>query len=335
MTIGLDGEFLNFNDADVQALAEKYAPIVYHSSDESNFPTNVDWFLERTNLWFYDDSCTPDLKRKLIERPTQQQLIAQTFSDACASTEAVLSNGTRSTRKQRTFFLEDVAPEFRGGSSDSREWTTYYHAYVNDSDGITLQYWRFYAYNDATFNHGGDWEGIYVILDQVLNPTKIGLLGHQIIDYFPSADFEWEETHPRVYSEGGGHATRKRGNGIKAKGCGGGWLAGLFCHIDPSNPATYVRQECWTNGLVHWFDGRHGQTGALLNVGQKTNPMNGQVFLQYSGIWGSPGTLFESSGYWGPAYNETGMRDDGFINAWANGMKNARHEECYPAAVSR
>src|SRR5205814_422376 len=27
------------------ALATKFAPIVYHSSDESNYPVNVDWFL--------------------------------------------------------------------------------------------------------------------------------------------------------------------------------------------------------------------------------------------------------------------------------------------------
>ena len=43
--------------------------------------------------------------------------------------------------------------------------------------------------------------------------------------------------------------------------------------------------------------------------------MNGQVFLQYSGIWGSPGFLFESSGYWNLAFNETAMHGD-FITAW-------------------
>ena len=73
--------------------------------------------------------------------------------------------------------------------------------------------------------------------------------------------------------------------------------------------------------------------------------MNGQVFLQYSGIWGSPGFLFESSGYWGPAFNETGMRGDFFITAWCGGDKNDMVKngivnvniarECYPYVRSR
>jgi hypothetical protein len=37
--------------------------------------------------------------------------------------------------------------------------------------------------------------------------------------------------------------------------------------------------------------------------------MNGQRFIQYSGIWGNPGTLKIFSGYWGPAFNETGAGD--------------------------
>jgi hypothetical protein len=34
----------NIDDSLEQRLAEKYAPVIYHSSDETNFPTNVDWF---------------------------------------------------------------------------------------------------------------------------------------------------------------------------------------------------------------------------------------------------------------------------------------------------
>jgi hypothetical protein len=73
------------------------------------------------------------------------------------------------------------------------------------------------------------------------------------------------------------------------------------------------------NNSVGFCNGTVTQTGHLVNVGAKIAPMNGQVFLQYSGIWGSPGFLFESSGYWEPAFNETAMQGD-FITAGARAL---------------
>jgi hypothetical protein len=62
--------------------------------------------------------------------------------------------------------------------------------------------------------------------------------------------------------------------------------------------------------------------------------MENQVFIQYSGIWGNPGTIFFSSGYWGPAFNETTMGNDGFVTAWCAGMKSQTREECYPPQLA-
>ncbi|HMJ86849.1 MAG TPA: hypothetical protein VK504_26910, partial [Vicinamibacterales bacterium] len=76
-------------------------------------------------------------------------------------------------------------------------------------------------------------------------------------------------------------------------------------------------------------------TGPLVNVGEKLAPLNGQVFIQYSGIWGSPGTFFGTSGYWGPAFNETGMGAGRFMTAWCDGMSPAPYYECHPNAASR
>ena len=69
-----DGDGDGIADACEQALAEKFAPIIYHSSDESNYPTNVDLFLRNTSLWFYDDACTPDLKEPIRARPRRALL---------------------------------------------------------------------------------------------------------------------------------------------------------------------------------------------------------------------------------------------------------------------
>ena len=61
-----DLDFDTIPDECEQALAELYAPIIYHSISEPNLPTNVDSFLKNTALWFYDANCTPaqECKRK-------------------------------------------------------------------------------------------------------------------------------------------------------------------------------------------------------------------------------------------------------------------------------
>jgi hypothetical protein len=138
------------------------------------------------------------------------------------------------------------------------------------------------------------------------------------------------------------------------------------CTVDAGNPATFVRQEVWTGGAVQWPDGRRTESGRLLNVGGKRQPLNDQVFIQYSGIWGSPGGLFSFSGYWGPAFNETGAREQYtglpdvtfeaswssapdrvyyrgslFITAWCDGLEvqprshDSWFRECHPAAQTR
>src|SRR5262249_4823759 len=113
----------------------------------------------------------------------------------------------------------------------------------------------------------------------------------------------------------------------------------------------------WTGGSVlRWDSTVVGPSGGLRNLGEKTRPRNGQLFVQYSGLWGSRGRLFLTSGYWGPAFNETGATcEDGSlayrsylrpraeradcgrirINAWCDGVDPAKldtRRECYASA---
>jgi hypothetical protein len=308
-----------------QTLAETHAPIVYHEASEPNLPTNVDWILERTSLWIYDDTCTPVIKRKLIDKPKQEQLVSQQTT-GCDAQRPIFSNGTRSAKKHRTFFLEDVAPEHRT-NRNTEDWTTYYHLYENNLGGLTIQYWRCYSYNTGKsflgllqFGfHGGDWEGIHVILGSDLKPVSVRLLGHTGIEEVPWTKFRLEDGHPRIKSELGGHSTS------------------TFLE---SKETSFIRQESWAGGHVRWPNGSVSAVGPLLNVGKKTAPLNNQVFIQYSGLWGSPSqfpklpTFYFNSGYWGPAYNETSMGEDGFITAWSTGARFREQGECYPAAVS-
>ena len=300
-----------------EALADRFAPIVIHSSAESTFPTDVDQFLPQTSLSFRDDGC-PDGSRDVVlavAPATQDLLLGHTERSHCGGV-AVTSDGSRSGRKRRTFYLTDVPIAARPGSADSRHWKTYVHAYPNDLGGVTLQYWRFYAFNRAFADHGGDWEAVHVVLRRDETVATVRLLGHRSIDEDPPDALDWEGTHPVIYSDVGGHTSRTRGDGIAARGC----VAEQPCAVNLGDLSSFVRQETWTGGRVVWFDGRVTASGGLVNVGEKSRPMNGQVFVRYSGLWGSPGRFYVTSGYWGPAFNETGLRSDGFITAWCAGM---------------
>jgi hypothetical protein len=71
-----------------------------------------------------------------------------------------------------------------------------------------------------------------------------------------------------------------------------------------------------------------------VNVGEKSRPRNGQVFVQYAGLWGRPGRLFITSGYWGPAANETGATcADGQPAYRALLQYPAAHESCAPIFI--
>jgi hypothetical protein len=304
------------NDTLEQTLAERFAPIIYHDSLEEYLPTNVDVFLKETNLYIYDDNCSPDIKRLVIQKPSQQDLISQQFDYIfCGSAGLVKSNCTRSISKQRTYYLSDVANNLKIGSLDSKEWTTYFHCYKNIQKGITIQYWRFFA---SDVSHGGDWECVQVFLDSLLNPMFVDLLGHTDIYRRSWTSITAENNHPLIFSEKGGHTSV------------------------PYSHQAGIKQETWSGGKVNYLDGNISQTGLLMNVGEKLHPLNGQVFIQYSGLWGSPGIIYATSGYWCPPYNETGINEHTqFIKAWCNDMLDAENiiengmMECFPCSTSR
>lgn len=379
-----DSDCDGITDFNEQFLAEDFAPIVLyhgpsiphivHADAESHFPTNVDSFLAKTTLSFYDDGCTPDLYKQAASALIQGDLVDQSYTGGCGSSDTVKSNGTRSGQKQRTFYLADVADQYKGGSLDSRDWTTYAHVYPNYLGGITIQYWRLYAFHDtAAYDHGGDWQAVYVVLAPsqpscpAIQPTHtppgcvaaVGLLDGDSIDWATppwSGKVHWmsESTdtyafrfhppphiysgaHPFVVVEPGGHVGHFDWEGVD------------FSNLRKGDAEWFTWDQTWTGGEVEWACAtgdcpgvveRQPGTGMnpggkLLNVGEKSLPMNGQMFIQYSGLWGSPGTFFSSSGAWGPAFSQP-LRYDGLISAWCTGMRaDLLQRECYPAAVSR
>lgn len=331
---GKDSDADSLSDSCEEQLAQTYAPVIYHSSSEDQFPTSVDKFLTQTVLWFSDSDCS--FKVRLQTAPTQAQLISQKQAPTCSNRLNAYSNGTRSKEKKRGYYLEDLPQAARVGSKDAKDWVTYVHVYRNKLNGATVQYWRLYAYHGAGSEHGGDWDGVHVVLDSQFRPVRVGLLTKDDISYVAWKDLTAEgspdKTHPRIFVEANAHLGHTNPGDVKAKGCKG--IGGLIsCRLDPENTATFVRQETWKNGQVSWFSGETGTSAGLLNVGEKLAPLNGQAFIQYSGLWGSPGRNYASSGSWGPAYDDRGIGSDSYINAWAANMLNPVHDEVYPLAV--
>jgi hypothetical protein len=145
-------------------------------------------------------------------------------------------------------------------------------------------------------SHGGDWEAIAVHLDARLQPARTTYLGHSRIEDVTQS-MKWEGTHPLVWSEEGGHSS--------------------YPDSRHSQSSRWFRHETWTGGSVtRWDSARVGISGGLRNVGEKTHPRNGQVFVQYTGLWGSRARFFITSGYWGPAFNETDADCDNGVQAY-------------------
>jgi WD40 repeat protein len=339
----LDGD--GIPDALEQTLAEKFAPVVYHTDDEPCLPANVDWVLSRTRLHFHDNIC----KTHLLVFPRQaggsltQHDLHWVVEGTCGIPDRFDSYGwadhgnldptgflglgpALNRSKERTFYLDDVPDGDRAGSKDPKDWKTYFHAYPNGQGGVTIQYWRCYPYNwgsgilGSLFGrHGGDWEGMHV----ALAPNSKGdytfreayLINH---DGFVKRDLKWEAGHPVIFVEPGNHGTRETPADAR----------------DAPKYARGYRQESWTGGQVT-LNGKNPVTGGgLVNVGEKRACLNEQYFIYYSGLWGRPGSTPPSGGYWGPAFNETGQLKDGFVTAWAYGMREVSEEECFPSEVS-
>lgn len=309
--------------------AERYAPIILHSAAESNWPTNVGSFLSSTDLRFENQDCGFD--RLIKAKPSMNDLVAQSYEGDCGNVMPFRSAGTWSAGKHRGFYLKDVSDDVkRGAANDPRQWITYVHSYRNSIGGLTIQFWRFYAFNsgraftipvigidaEAGF-HGGDWEASYINLDAALNPESVVLLGHQSIS--PPTDWTAmprRDTHILLLSQPGGHTTTQLPASASLDDC--------------------ISQETWTGGVVTRGGTTMAASGGLVNVGERQHPLGSNAFIEYSGLWGSPSAFrppragtspsdfvrrslelrfFTSSGYWGPAFNETGMVG-GRLAAW-------------------
>lgn len=302
---------------EVAELASRFAPLILHAADEPSLPASVDWFLPKTRLTFHNSKCPIDAKN--FGTPSFDTLESAEIRSVCG-TSVYTASGTRSQSRSTTFILEDVAVQDKRGSSNPLDWATYFHAYKNSLDGTTIQYWSFYPFNEGlragvldVGSHGGDWEMVSVVLDANERPVMVRMTGHTQMKASAWSEIKKEGLHPVFRTERGAHEahpirTTEQGN------------------------VQGIRRPTWPGGVAQFPDGRRGTVGPLVDLGTKLRPK--VAFLRYSGLWGSLGVTPISSGYWGPAFNETAMQQNGFLAAWCDDVLEpelavGNSRECY------
>src|SRR5690348_12239963 len=125
---------------------------------------------------------------------------------------------------------------------------------------------------------------VEVVLDSADRPVTLNSTGHTNIEVNSWSAVEKNGTHPVVYTERGGHEA----------------------HTTAQEPPPHIIHPTWNRGLAVLPGSSPSVVGGLVDLGTKLHPK--ERFVLYSGLWGSLGSLGTSSGYWGPVFNETGMK---------------------------
>lgn len=263
-------------------LIERFAPHVHLNPDDPNRPANVDWYLARVSMRFHHNNC-PDHELLPKGKVTQAALIAQSHADnksLCRHDDGKIAKSTTS----ESFFLE-VADSATYAGAPRAEWKTYVVWRPKTNGLVDVEYWFFYPYNDnvAMFNHESDWEHVRVTIDPQADggqgkALEVKMSAHHggTIMKVPDPRLTMEGgSHPVTYSAKGTHANFPQPGTYEIEG-----TAGIAKDVAKAAPAADV----WKT------------ENALVLVGTRAAPKNGQVFIKFWGRWGELGDLPETNG---------------------------------------
>ena len=337
-----DGDYID--DGLEMELAQRFAPVLYMpnllerwqspfgNEGDWTWPATVDWYLANSKLRFHHHLCS-DHEPLHYGQVTPSSLVSQMHQGTsvlfgCSHSGDWYSSGGGTYDGGQRYFLTPQDPAtVHPGIRDPGQWKTYFHVYRNNFQGLSIQYWFFYAYNDfhSNFNHEGDWEHINVRLDSNHQPTLLWYAQHNDVkQYQPSQVFWYGSTHPLVWVADGSHASYAAENE-----CDGAMVEG-----NPSN--------CWSFSSQRWFtwgDPGTGEPGyrsaGLVNMGEaptpgtSRRPMPGQEWVRYLGMWGELGNGFvdgKTNGPKTPAYQDNWKRD-AYVASGSGGA------ECYSGEI--
>jgi hypothetical protein len=173
-------------------------------------------------------------------------------------------------------------------------------------EGIALQYWFFWYFNEFNDLHEGDWEGMQITFDAATpeealetEPSEMILFQHAGGERagWDDPKVEKEGSHPVVYPAAGSHATFYRsavfvGNGSHGSGVGCDNTAEPLRRLDPE--PVLLPDRPTDKGRFAWlgFDGRWGQKEKGFN--------NGPTGPQTKDQWSEPFTWMENQRWSSP-----------------------------------
>lgn len=235
------------------ALLRRFAPVVLLDPGEKALPVGTEWLLARSDL---EPAHAP--RRRVL----------------AASALGMISWPGPVEHPAARLHPRAAA---RRGSPDPADWEVYGHAYPADGGGVILQYWFFYAFNDAygLFDHEGDWEHVSVRLSAEHAPEGAWYARHY--DSQPGVWFRWTDLtrdgdHPVVLSARGTHASYASPAEVPFWERTCGTAAGAGCPV----------WRTWEGG-----------TGGVVNVGERAAPR--APFIAWPGRWGATGMFGRDS----------------------------------------
>lgn len=303
---GTDADADGIDDGDEDCLLQRHAPVLYLPwTLDWTKPANVDWYLSRVHMRFTHDGC-PDCAILAVGSVTQSSMINRSHTEKnwlCSHTSTTRYSYGTDWNENETFFLQPPDDAVHNGSSNSADWKVYGHVYRNTLGGVNVQYWFFFPYNDAQlgFNHESDWEHINVRLNPDYSIAGVHFAHHKSVTYYAKASVQWfNSTHPLVWTADGSHAS---------------YVSEPVCDSSIEE-AGWGASSCETNSNYRWFTWAGGkgtqagfQGGGVINVGEKTRPLNGQNFIKYNSRWGEIGNISATTGVRGPAFQGNWLRD--------------------------
>lgn len=254
----LDQDNDGIPDAKETELALMYLPYLQFKSGERFFPVAINYHLSNA----------------ILKLRTGESVAVV---DTSPTISAIASRGEGYFLANKLGNLTEIAADYEQ-KKESIGYTVYCRV-TKESTSLVVQYWFFYAYNDAPLNvHEGDWEMIQILLDSSENPVSSVYSQHLRGQRAAWGDVEkLETTHPRVYVARGSHANYFRPYQGKL-GLEGDDVGADGFVLNPSDLQTVLLGELGSGG--------HGPS---------------QDWLEFGGRWGNWEKLADAAaGFAGP-----------------------------------
>ncbi len=182
-----DSDLDGISDEKEAELASRYMPSLQFRAGENFFPVDIDYHLSNSILKFRSGETV-------------------TTVDTSPTVSGISTLDEQYFLANKLGNLSQIAADY-----EQRKASLGYTVYTQvrpDSSNIIVQYWFFYAYNDAPINeHEGDWEMITILLDNAENPFSAVYSQHLQGQRAAWSDVEKvDDIHPKVYVARGSHA---------------------------------------------------------------------------------------------------------------------------------